>query len=128
MSGKNIIQAFEITTDNIDNELSLEFKNALKEMSFGKSFYDTFMDLSKNMPSDIIQNIILNIIEVYKTGGNITETLNRQLAFIRNKRITDIKSKINQIPIKVSIASVLLFIPLILLMILSPVILKYLAG
>jgi len=124
-SGKNLIESMKVTIKNIDNELSNEFKTTLKELEYGKSFHDSFTDLKNRIPSDNIQNVILNIIEAYTSGGNITSTLRKQINFIQNKRVMDIKSKINQIPIKISVVSVFLFIPLILLIVLAPVILEY---
>ena len=124
-SGKNLIQALEVSTNNVDSELSIEFKRTLQEIEYGKSFHDAFQSLKNRIPSDNIQNIILNIIDSYTTGGNINDTLKKQVKFIRDKRVMDIKTKINQIPIKVSVVSVFIFIPLVLLMILAPVILKY---
>lgn len=127
-SGKNLIQSFKVTTSSIDNHLSNEFKKVLKEIDYGKSFYDAFTDLRKRIPSDSIQNVILNIVEAYTSGGMITKTLSEQIDFIRNKRVMEIKKEMNQIPIKVSVVSVFLFIPLVLLLVLSPVILEYFMG
>ena len=124
-SGKNLVDAIKVTVNNVDSELANEFKKTLKELEYGKSFHDSFMDLKNRIPSDIIENVILNIIEAYVSGGDITTTLRKQVAFIQNKRIMDIKAKINQIPIKISVVSVFLFIPLVLLLILAPVILEY---
>lgn len=124
-SGKNLIDSIKITIKNTDNELSKEFEKTIKELEYGKSFHDSFMDLKNRIPSDAIQNVILNIIEAYVSGGNITSTLRKQIDFIQNKRIMDIKARINQMPIKISVISVFLFIPLVLLLILAPVILEY---
>lgn len=124
-SGKNLIDSIKVTTENIDSNLSNEFKKTLKELEYGKSFHDSFIDLKNRIPSDIIQNVILNIIEAYSNGSNIISTLKKQIDYIEHKRISDIKTKINQIPIKISVVSVFLFIPLILLLILSPIILEY---
>ena len=124
-SGKNLIDSIKVTVKNIDSDLSYEFAKTLQELEYGKSFHDSFMDLKERIPSDIIQNVILNIIEVYVSGGDITTTLSKQVDFIRNKRVMDIKAVINQIPIKISIVSVFLFIPLVLLLVLAPVILEY---
>ena len=52
------------------------------------------------------------------------ESLNTQLDYLNDKLLLGIKERINKMPIKISIASVLIFIPIILLIILSPVILK----
>lgn len=124
-SGKNLIQGIEITTNHTSGDLTDEFNKTLKEVKYGKSFNEAFTDLRKRIPSDIIENVILNIIEAYNSGSDISKTLLKQTDFIRNKRVMDIKERINKIPVKISIVSVFLFIPLILLLILAPVILEY---
>lgn len=124
-SGKSLVQGLKLTVANIDNELSKEFASTLREVDYGKSFHEALTDFRMRMPSDIIQNVILNIAEAYNSGGNITNTLRKQVSYIQNKRVMEIKSVINKIPIKISVVSVFLFIPLILLMILAPVILEY---
>ncbi len=127
-SGKSLIQGLELTIEVVDNSLSKEFKNAFREMNYGKSFHEALINLRKKIPSDILQNVILNISETYTSGGDITNTLRQEIDFIQNKRVMDIKNTMNQIPIKISVVSVFLGIPLVLLLILAPVILEYLVG
>lgn len=127
-AGKSLVQGLKLTVSSVDSELSNEFKKTLREIDYGKSFHDAFKDLRTRIPSDMIQNVILNITEAYSSGGNITSTLRKQVDFIQNKRVMDIKTVINQIPIKISVVSVFLFIPLVLLLILAPIILEYFVG
>ena len=127
-AGKSLIQGLRLTVSSVDSELSNEFANIIREIDYGKSFHDALTDLRLRMPSDIIQNVILNITEAYISGGDITSTLRKQVDYIQNKRVMDIKAVINQIPIKISVVSVFLFIPLVLLLILAPVILEYFVG
>lgn len=124
-AGKSLIQGLELTSTCIDNELSKEINNTLKELDYGKSFYESFTNLRKRIPSDIVDNVLLNIIDSYTSGRNIVSALREQVEFIQNKRVLDLKKKMNQIPIKISVVSVFLFIPLVLLLILAPVILEY---
>ena len=59
-------------------------------------------------------------------GNSIVESINNQIDFLREKEIMDTKAMINKIPNKVSIISVLFIVPLILLIILGPFIMKLL--
>lgn len=127
-AGKSLVQGLKLTVANVESELAKEFSVALREMDYGKSFHDALTDLRMRMPSDIIQNVILNIVEAYESGVDITKALRKQVDYIQNKRVMDIKSVINQMPIKISVVSVFLFIPLVLLLILAPVILEYFVG
>ena len=119
-SGKNLENALEITCYNIDSELSREVKKSLLEMRFGKSLMEALNDLKNRIPSDSINNIILNIEQTNVFGNNIVDVMNNQVDYLRDKQIMETKSQINKIPNKVSIISVIFIVPLILLIVLGP--------
>jgi tight adherence protein C len=125
-SGRNLENSLEVTCFNVDSELSNEFKKALFELKFGKSLLEALEDLKKRMPSEIINNIILNITQTNLFGNSILETMYNQIDFLRDKQILSIKEQINKIPNKVSIVSVLFVVPLILIMILGPIVINFL--
>lgn len=126
-SGRNLENSIELTCENIDSELSHEFKNALDEIKIGKSLIEVLEDLKRRIPSETINNIILNIMQTSVFGSSIVETMNNQVEFLRDKQILEMKARINKIPNKVSIISVLFIIPLILLLVLGPVLVKFLS-
>ena len=119
-SGKNLENSLELTCYNIDNELSREFKKCLIETKFGKSLMESLNDLKKRIPSETVNNIILNMTQTSVFGSSIIDTMNTQVDYLREKQIMEIKAEINKIPNKVSIISVLFIVPLILLIILGP--------
>lgn len=125
-SGRNLENALEITCYNIDSELSSEFKKSLMEIRFGKSLMEALEDLKKRIPSEVINNIILNITQTSVFGNSIIKTMNNQVDYLREKQIMEVKSQINKIPNKVSIISVIFIVPLILLIILGPFIINLL--
>lgn len=127
-SGRTLSQALEITSNNVDGELSKEFKKTLDEVKLGKSLIESLKAMKKRIPSDTINNTILNITESSIFGSNIIDSLNNQLEYLRNKRLMEIKGKIAKLPTKISVISVVFFIPILLLIILSPVILEFLLG
>lgn len=127
-SGRNLYNSLEITVSNIDNELSNEFKYALNEVKYGKSLDIALENLRNRIPSDMIDNIVLNIKESNMFGNSIIETLHNQIDFINEKRMMEIKEVIGKIPMKISIVSVIFYIPLILLLILAPVIVEFIIG
>ena len=119
-TGKNLENSLEITCSNVDNDLSSEFKKSLLEMRFGKSLKEALIGLKKRIPSDTINNIILNMLETNIFGNSIIDTMNNQVEYLREKELMDLKATINKIPNKVSIISVLFIVPLILLIVLGP--------
>ncbi len=125
-SGRNLEHALEIAVFNVDSEISLEFKKTLFEVKFGKSLIESLEDMKKRIPSETINNIILNITQTNVFGSSILETMYNQIDFLRDKQILEIKGQMNKIPNKISIISVLFIIPLILILVLGPVVIGYL--
>lgn len=127
-SGRSLNSSLAITSQNIESELSQEFQKSLKEMHLGKSFTECMNDMKERIPSETINNALLNITQSSIFGNDISESLNNQLEFLREKRILEIKAEISKLPTKISIISVLFIIPIMLLVILSPVVLELLFG
>ena len=127
-SGRNLGHALSLTTANIDSELSDEFKQTLAEMKLGKSLNEALNDMKKRIPSEAINNAILNMVESNIFGNSILTSLTNQIDFLREKQMLDVKAEINKLPTKVSILSVVFFVPIMLLIILVPVLILYLVG
>lgn len=125
-SGRNLENAIKMACKYIDSEISSEFKETIKQVNFGKSLTESLSVMSARIPSLTINNIILNMEQSNLFGNSIIETMYNQLDFLKDKQIMDIKAQINKIPNKISIFSVLFFIPLILFIILGPVLIDFL--
>lgn len=122
-SGRNLENSLEVTCFNVNNELASEFKKALFDIKFGKTLMEALDDMKKRIPSETINNIILNITQTDVFGSSIIETMYHQIDFLRDKQTLEIKGEINKLPNRISIISVLFIVPLILLLILGPFIL-----
>ena len=122
-TGRNLNEAISVTINSVDGELSLEFKEALRQTRFGKSLNESLSDIQKFIPSDSIN--ILSLTQSNMYGSSIIDTMHSQIDYLRQRRILEVKAKISKVPIKISVISVFFFIPLILLIILGPVILGY---
>lgn len=125
-TGRNLVEAIEVTTSNVSGILSNEFKETVREVNFGKSLNEALSDMQEKIPSDTISNIILSLTESNLYGNSIIENLYSQIDFLREKRKMEVKGRISKVPILISVISVLFFIPLLLLIILGPVLLEYL--
>ena len=126
-SGNNLYNAIKVTSDNIDSELSMEFKKMMIDIEYSKTFEEAINDMKDRIPSDTINNILLNIRESNMFGNSIIGTLNNQLDYLRETKILETKAYISKIPLKISVISVVFFIPLLLLLILGPVLINYLS-
>ena len=126
-SGNNLYNAIKVTSDNIDSELSNEFKKMMIDIQYSKSFDEAITEMKERIPSDTINNILLNIRESNMFGNSIIGTLNNQLDYLRETKILETKAYISKIPLRISVISVVFFIPLLLLLILGPVLINYLS-
>lgn len=127
-SGKNLQGGIELTCNSIDNEMSNEFKKTLKEVRMGKSLNEAINGMKERIPSEEINTVLLNITQSALFGNNIIDSLNNQIEYLRDKKMLSIKGKINKMPIKISVISVIFVIPIILLLVLGPVVINFLIN
>ena len=127
-SGRDLEKALEITVLNVNSELSEEFKKTLFEVKFGKSLLEALNDTKKRIPSETINNIILNITQTNIFGNKIIDTMYSQIEFLRDKQVLSIREQINKLPNKISIISVLFIVPIILLIVLGPFLISFING
>ena len=125
-TGRNLTEAIDVTTSNVDGILSDEFKESVREVSFGKSLSEALYDMQERIPSDTINNVILSLTQSNVYGNGIIENLYTQVDYLREKRKMEVKGKIAKVPVLISVISVLFFVPLLLIIILGPVLLEYL--
>jgi len=124
-SGKNLQGGLELTCKTIDSEISDEFKKTLNEMKLGKTLNESLISMKSRIPSEEINTVLLNIREATIFGNNIIESLNNQIEYLRDKKMLSIKAKINKMPMKISVVSVIFIIPIVLLLVLAPVIINF---
>lgn len=124
-TGRNLMDALEITISSSSGELVNEFKEVLKRVKYGKSLTESLECMHDNIPSDTINNIILSLTQANMYGSSIIRSLYNQLDYLREKRKLEVKAEISKVPIKISIISVFFFVPLVLIIILGPVLLSY---
>ncbi len=120
--------AIELTATNIDSELAREFEKTLSDVKMGKSFTESLEAMKERIPSDAINNIILSLTEASIFGNNITATLRNQLDYLRESKLLETKAEITKLPTKISVISVIFFLPIMLLIVLSPVLVTFLLG
>jgi len=127
-SGKSLEAGIRLTTKSIKSEISDEFKRTLDEIKLGKSLIESLESMKNRIPSEEINTVLLNIIQSSIFGNNIIESLNNQIEYLRDKKLLSIKAKINKMPIKISVISVIFIVPIVLLLILGPVIVNFIIG
>jgi Flp pilus assembly protein TadB len=124
-AGRNLEMAIESACTYIESEISSEFKETLYQVKFGKSLSESLNDMRRRIPSEAVNNIILNVMQSSIFGNSIIDTMYSQLDFLRDKQIMEVKAEISKIPTKISVFSVLFFVPLIMLLIIAPIVIDY---
>lgn len=124
-TGRNLVEAIDVTTSNVSGMLSDEFKEAVREVSFGKSLNEALADMQKRIPSETVNNIILSLTQANLYGNSIIDNLYGQIDYLREKRKLEVKGRISRVPVLISVISVFFFIPLLLMIILGPILLEY---
>ena len=124
-TGRNLVEAIDVTTANVSGILVDEFKESLSEVQFGKSLNEALTDMQKRIPSENVNNIILSLTQANLYGNSIINNLYGQIDYLREKRKLEVKGKISKVPVLISVISVLFFIPLLLMIILGPILLDY---
>lgn len=125
-TGRNLVEAIDVTTANVNGILSDEFKEAIREVAFGKSLNEALKDMQERIPAETVNNIILSLTQANLYGNSIIESLYDQIDYLREKRKLEVKGRISKVPILISVLSVLFFVPLMFLILLGPVLLNYL--
>ena len=127
-AGKNLQGGIELASKSIDNELSQEFIKTLNEVKMGQSLTQSLTNMKSRIPSEEINTVLLNITQSQIFGNNIIDSLNNQIDYLRDKKLLNIKGKINKMPVKISVISVIFIIPIVLLLILGPVVINLLIN
>ena len=91
----------------------------------GKSFSESLTLMKERIPSEAINTILLNLTESSIYGNNVATSINNQLEYLREKKILETKAEISKLPTKISVLSVLFFVPMMLLIILAPVLIDF---
>ncbi len=124
-TGRNLVSALEVTTNNVSGVLSDEFKESIRQVQFGKSLSESLYDMQERIPSETINNIILSLTQANMYGNGIIENLYMQIDYIREKHKMEVKGRISKVPVLISVISVFFFIPMLLIIILGPILLDY---
>ena len=85
-TGRNLKGALDLTVRNIESELSDEFKVTVESIEYGKTLTESLTDMKKRIPSDTINNVILNITHSNVFGSEIITTLYNQVDYLKPKQ------------------------------------------
>lgn len=109
-NGRNIKKSLTNSTEIVNNNLSKEFGKVLNDIEAGHSLNEALEELEQRIPSNNINNIILNIKEANKLGNSISESVNLQLDLIKENLKTKEIKRLKKVPLLLSITFIIFLI------------------
>ncbi|MBR6820730.1 MAG: type II secretion system F family protein [Bacilli bacterium] len=80
---RSVRKSLEVTNKIVKNKLSYEFDKILSDVKVGKSLQESLTLAMDRMPSEIIVNILVSLIEADRLGNNIDKTVSIQLDYLK---------------------------------------------
>ena len=117
-SGRSVMQAIEIVSQELKGPIRQEFKKMYLEMNYGLSLDVVFDRFSKRVNSEEVSYITSSLSILNKTGGNIIKVFSsiEKMLFDKRKLKLEMKSLTSSASL---ISKVLLFMPIVFVAIIS---------
>jgi len=97
---RSVKKAISVTNKIVRNKLSYEFDKVLNDVVIGKSLQEALTIAIERMPSEIIVNIMVSLIEADRLGNNIDKTVSIQLDYLKEVNKKKMLSNYSMISIK----------------------------
>ena len=81
---RSVKKALTVTNKIVKTKLSVEFDRVLKDVAIGKSLQEALGMCIERMPSGIIVNILVSLIEADRLGNNIDKSVTIQLDYLKD--------------------------------------------
>ncbi|HEX2173578.1 MAG TPA: type II secretion system F family protein, partial [Dehalococcoidia bacterium] len=127
-AGLGFDSAMQKVTDKLDNELTREFAQVIREIRLGKPRREALRDMVERTQVADVSSFISAIIQADQLGVSIGRILTIQSEQMRIKRRQRAEKKAHEAPIKMLIPMALFMLPTIYLVILGPMAPKLLGG
>lgn len=121
-SGKSIMQAIYIVSDELDGDISDEFKKMYIDLTYGLSIDVVFKRFSKRVNLDEVKYLTTSLTILNKTGGNVVKvfTTIEKNFFARRKLKQEMKSIAASADLMFKILVILPFMIALLIVLLNP--------
>ena len=80
---RSVKKSLIVTNKIVKNKLSYEFDKIVNDVIVGKSLEEAIQLCIQRMPSEIIVNILISLIEADRLGNNIDKTVSIQLNYLK---------------------------------------------
>ncbi|MBB3066287.1 MULTISPECIES: type II secretion system F family protein [Limibacillus] len=126
-AGLSLDQAIERISREIGRSypvLGENFRMMASELRAGQSRTEALRNVAERMGVDEVKAFVVLLIQSEELGTSIAETLRVYTDEMRDKRVTRAEEKAQALPAKLSVPLVLFIFPVLMIVILSPVIIR----
>lgn len=101
-------------------DLSDEFELVAQQMKAGKDKSQVLRDMAERVENDDVSSFVTTLIQSQNYGTPISEALRVYAAEMREKRVMRAEEKANKLPTKMTMATMMLTVPPLLLILIGP--------
>jgi len=101
-------------------ELSYEFEIVAQEMKAGKSKENVLRDMSERCGVQDITSFVTVLIQSQQFGTSISDALRVYASEMRDKRVMKAEEAANKLPTKMTLATMMLTVPPLLVILIGP--------
>lgn len=101
-------------------DLSEEFEIVAQQMKAGRDKQQVLRDMAERLDNDDVSSFVTTLIQSQTYGTPISEALRVYAAEMRDKRVMRAEEKANKLPTKMTLATMLLTVPPLLLILIGP--------
>jgi tight adherence protein C len=127
-AGLGFDAALSKVSEKWENELSLAFTRAIREIQLGKVRREALKDMSDRLGIPEMTSFVAAIIQSEQLGVSMAKVLRIQADQMRLKRRQHAEEEAHKAPIKMIIPMALLIFPSIIIIILTPAVLQIMGN
>lgn len=124
-AGLGFDAALSKVVEKTDGAVSDEFYRTMQEIKMGKSRADAMRDMAVRINLDDLTSFIGSVIQADKLGVSIANVLRVQSKDMKTKRKQRAEQKAQKAPIKITLVTLLFIFPSIFIIVIGPMVIKY---
>ncbi len=114
--------------ESVNHVISDEFKMVFWELQAGMSKSDALRNLANRVQIEELNSLVTLLVQSEALGASLSKTLRIYSMEMKRKRLAESEERANKLPVKMSLVSTLVFLPALIIFLLSPTIVRLLAA
>ncbi len=127
-SGMGLMQSIEVVAEKKGGLIGRELQICLQEINLGVRLQEALHNLNKRCRSRELQMFVNSITQALRMGTPVHGVLRNLSVSIRDSERQRLESKIGSIPMKLTVATMVFFMPLIFIIVLFPSLLSFMQS